>query len=867
MTLTQKKLSPMMAQWYHCKKQAKEALLLFRLGDFYEAFYDDASILADELGLTLTKRQGIPMSGVPARTIESYLEKLVAKGFLIAIAEQIEDPKAAKGLVKREIVRTVSPGTITNESFLHEKTNNFFACLTHINATFALALLDLSTGEFSVLEIEGKKQLQDELFCRRPSEILIAQKTASTLDAVLKEMTKQFSIRIDSKEDHFFDYQQCHNCLTCHFKVESLDMFGFNGMTAAILAAGALLNHVQSEMNLSIAQITDVKVDHLTTYMAIDQTTQRNLELTEPLHAGSANYTLLKLLDRTKTPMGGRLLRTWLTRPLLSTTRIHQRQAAVKELLDHPDTLDALAEKLSAIRDLKRLIMRIASHYGSPRDFISLTQSLAQIPAVFSLLDPLQAPILTDVKQNLPDLSSLITVIERTLTDHPPAKVGDGPIIRDGFHAPLDELRQLKADSQSWIANYQQQLKEATEIKTLKIIYSKAFGYCIEVSRGQAHRIPASFDRRQTLVNAERFISPELKSYEEKILTAEEKIAQLEQQLFQNLRCTVAAEIKAIRQTASSIAIVDCLLSLAELAKRHHYVCPQVDDSSTLFIREGRHPVIEAALPNHTFIPNDTELHPDRSALLLITGPNMGGKSTYIRQVALIAIMAQMGSFIPAQSAQIGVVDKVFSRIGASDDLSRGQSTFMVEMTETAHILTHATPHSLVILDEVGRGTSTCDGIALASAVAQYLIQLQGKGAKTLFATHYLEITKLENQFPQVKNFNVAIRESNDSITFLHKIVPGSADKSYGIHVAKLANFPAQVIKRAEETLKTLEQAPAQRIRKQKQSDQLTFFDSLPPKKDSRTAALIEELQALNLSDTTPIKALQILLRWQQLFS
>ena len=746
----------MMAQWYHCKKQAKDALLLFRLGDFYEAFHDDASILADELQLTLTKRQGVPMSGVPAHTVENYIEKLVGKGFLVAVAEQVEDPKTAKGLVKREVVRTVSPGTITNASFLQEKTNNFFACLTQINATFALALLDLSTGEFSVLEIESKKQLQDELFRRRPSEILSSQKTALALDSTLKDLTKQLPIRLDLKEDSFFEYKPCYRRLIHHFKVENLDIFGFKGMTAAVPAAGALLCHVEDEMNLSIKEITELKVDHLTTYMAIDQTTQRNLELIEPLHASSANYTLLKLLDRTKTAMGGRLLHTWLTRPLLSTKRIKQRQNAIKELIDHPDTLDAISEKLRAIRDLERLIMRIAGRYSSPRDLMSLKQSLAQIPTLISLLKPSKSPLLTEVQQNLPDLFFLTKKIESTLVDNPPAKVGDGPVIRESFHSPLDDLRELKADSQTWMANYQKQLKEATGIKTLKIIYSKAFGYCIEVSRSQASHVPASFERRQTLVNAERFISPELKSYEEKILTAEEKILELEHIIFQNLRQEIAAEIKLIRQAARAISTLDCLLSLAELARRYCYTCPEVDDSSILSIQDGRHPVIEVALPNPTFIPNDTDLVLDRSALLVITGPNMGGKSTYIRQVALITIMAQMGSFVPARSARIGIVDKVFSRIGASDDLSRGQSTFMVEMTETAHILAHATPHSLVILDEVGRGTSTCDGIALASAVAEYLIKLQGKGTKTLFATHYLELTRLEGQFPQVKNFNVA---------------------------------------------------------------------------------------------------------------
>ncbi len=598
--------------------------------------------------------------------------------------------------------------------------------------------------------------------------------------------------------------------------------------------------------------------------MAIDQMTQRNLELTDPLRPQNSHTTLLHLLDQTHTPMGGRLFRTWLTRPLLSVARIQERQQATGELLTAPSLLDGVKKTLRGIKDLERLVMRIARPYGSPRDLTHLATSLTALPALATLLTPCSSTLIADLCSRLPDLSFLTEKITSTLIATPPIKVGDGPLIRDGVDSTLDELRRLKADSQSWIARYQQQLKESTGIKTLKIIYSKAFGYCIEVSRAQASRLSGPFERRQTLVNSERFISEELKSYEEKILSSEEQIAQIELTLYRTLRAAIASEIHQVKQAARIVATVDCLTSLACVAKKQGYTRPHVDDSALLELKGGRHPVIEAYLPDHHFIPNNAMLHPPQSTLLLITGPNMGAKSTYIRQVALIAIMAQIGSFVPAEAAHIGIVDKVFSRIGASDDLARGQSTFMVEMTETAHILNHATPHSLVLLDEVGRGTSTSDGIALAFAVADHLIQLEGKGVKTLFATHYLELTSLKDQFPQVKNLNVAISESNDLITFLHKIVPGSADKSYGIHVAKLAQFPAAVIQKAKTKLKELE-APTQK-EQPSFSNQLNFLQAPAPKAapDSPQHLVLNELKSFDLNGTTPLEALQKLASWQK---
>ena len=841
----------MMAQWTACKQKAKEALLLFRLGDFYEAFYEDAKLLSDAVDVTLTKRQEVPMSGVPAQAVEGYIEKLVEKGLLVAVAEQIEDPKTTKGIVKRDVVRVVSPGTLL--SSLPEKDNNFFGCLVHLNKTFALALLDLSTGELRVSEATDIQTLQDELTRRDPSELLVSEKDAQIFSSLLKE----FRLRITSKEHWHFDSQTTFTTLAYHFKVHSLDGFGLQGMVAATTAAGALLSHVQDELSLSTTHIKAIHRDELSSYMAIDRATQRNLELTEPLHQGGKNFTLLKLLDHTQTPMGARLFKTWLTHPLLSVDRINKRQEGVEELMGHL----SLKDSLRPIRDLERLMMRISSGSATPRDLMGLKISLDALPAINETIDAFNSPLFQALK--LPDVSSIAEEIGTTLVEDPPAKLGEGKVIHEGIHKELDELRSLKSNSQEWIAKYQTELKEVTGIKNLKIIFSKAFGYCIEVSRGQADQMPLSFQRRQTLVNNERFISPELKAYEEKILTAEEKIQEIESALYHTLRKKIAEEIDKVLTASRSIATLDALLSLATAAVTYRFTKPKMDEGNQLDIEVGRHPVIEAALLDASFVPNDIHLAPishekwglDQSRqLLLITGPNMAGKSTYIRQVALITIMAQIGSFVPAKRAHIGMVDKVFSRIGASDDLSRGQSTFMIEMTETANILHHATPRSLVILDEIGRGTSTFDGISIAWAVAEHLLKV---GCKTLFATHYWELTELEKHHKGAANVHVAVQETADQIVFLRKIVEGSTDKSYGIHVARLAGLPQAVLKRAHDVLHRLE---SKKLKTPPPSpppqEQLSFF--------SPQDTLKQELKALDLNNTTPMAALELLHRWKK---
>lgn len=800
------KISPMMVQWHACKKLAKDAILLFRLGDFYEAFYEDAQLLSKELDLTLTKRQDIPMSGFPYHTSESYIDKLVAKGFRVAVAEQLESPKNAKGLVKREITRIVTPGTLINSQLLSDKANNFFAALTKVGAIFGLAFIDLTTGEFWASEFLHERDLLNEIYRLHPAEFLTSTRFAEKHHSLFDEIRQTYSFLVNTQEEWRFEHQITYDFLASHFKVYSLDGFGLGGMAAAINAAGALLHYLQEVLCLSIHHIQDIRPYSTSHFMSLDRISQRNLELTHSLQDGSRKNTLLEILDKTSTPMGARLMRHWIKQPLLSVKEIRSRQEGVQALLDHPSSFDQLQEQLIQVRDLERLMMKISAGYANPRDLISLCYSLTPIGTIKSITTQLPSPMIQEESEKLEVLSTPIELISRALVDEPPIRMGEGKIFRDGFNQELDELREISRDSKAWIARYQTQLREQTGIKTIKVGFNKMFGYYIEVSRGQSDKMPDTFLRRQTLVNAERYVSPELKDYETKVLTAEERINAIESELFHALRMEVAHYAKQVLRMAQALARLDCLKSLTEVAKTHHYVRPHLSDELTLTIEEGRHPVIESSCMREKFIPNDTQLDGQENQLLLITGPNMAGKSTYLRQVALIVIMAQIGSFVPAKQAHIGIVDKVFTRIGASDDLSRGQSTFMVEMMETANILNNATSRSLVILDEIGRGTSTYDGISIAWSVAEYLLTAEGKKAKTLFATHYWELTKLEGKIPGAINYNVAVHEGEDHIVFLRKIVRGGTDKSYGIHVGRLAGLPQPVIQRAKEILNHLEE-------------------------------------------------------------
>jgi len=853
----------MMAQWHTCKKNAPDAILLFRLGDFYEAFYEDAVLIATQLDLTLTKRQEIPMAGVPFHTSEAYVDKLVAKGYRVAIAEQMEDPRAVKGIVKREIVRVVTPGTVVNSTLLTDKSNNFLACIAQVGEIQGLSILDLTTADFKTMEFEDCKALIDELCRLLPKELLIAEKWSTKHKAYLEEIESQCGPTIHIKEDWHFDHSHACDVLLRHFHVHNLDGFGLRGMTAAINASGAILHYVHEDLNLSIEHIKTISAVHLNQHMLLDRSTQKHLELFESLHESKKIDTLLHCIDQTVTPMGGRLLKRWLPHPLLDIEEIRSRQEAVAAFLgDAQHVMLEFRVHLNEIRDLERLMMRIQTGYASPRDLVGLRFSLEHIAPLSQLLDRFCEKALVLARQDLSDVTVIVQKIREHLVDAPPLRVNDGGLFRSGFNAELDELKSLQKDSHAWIARYQVQLKEETQIKTLKVGFTKAFGYYIEVSRGQAGKIPENFQRRQTLVNAERFITPELKEFEYKMLHAEEKIGALEYELFDALRKEAASYAEQVRKIAQAVATIDCLLSFAETAKKHNYARPIVDQSDTLDIEQGRHPVIEASLERNTFIPNDVFLN-EQERLYLITGPNMAGKSTFIRQTALIVILAQIGSFVPAKRAHIGIIDKVFSRIGASDDLSRGQSTFMVEMTETANILHNATPRSLVILDEIGRGTSTYDGISIAWAVAEYLLVQPQRRAKTLFATHYWELTELQQQVPGAINYNVAIHESDRGIVFLRKIVKGGTDKSYGIHVAKLAGLPNAVVKRALEMLQKLEaNAGRSSPASSSKSKQLSLFSS--PLEDSQAAAIALELKNINPDHLTPMEALKKITEWKK---
>ncbi len=742
--------TPMMAQWQECKSQAPDALLLFRCGDFYEAFYDDAQTISKQIGLTLTGRQGIPMCGVPFHTADLYIDKLIAKGFKIAVAEQTEDPKSAKGIIKREIVRIVTPGTIVNSQLLSDKKNNFFASIAQIGSVFGLSVLDLTTAEFRAMELESEQELIDEIFRLRPAEFLVSRKFKEAHPLFFKELSHAFAFVVNEKEG--LNVKIAQESLLFHFDVKNLDGFGLKGQTAAIAAAGALMLHLKEDLNLALEHVAAIQTESLSQTMSLDRASLRNLELTESMSDGSSKFTLLDLLDHTCTPMGGRLLRHWIKHPLLSCPEIERRQDAVAAFLSG-DT-KPLRGLLDRVRDLERLMMKIAARYATPRDLLALGLSLLQIPAIKETLTSFASDEIQTQALALFDASPFGEKIRAALNENPPLRIGEGEIFQNGYHPELDRLRQLSKDSISWMARYQASLREQTGIKTLKVGFTKAFGYYIEVTRAQSEKIPSSFQRRQTLVNCERFITEELKQFEHQVLTAEERSKALETELYEELRLEAAAQSQAIHAAAKAIARIDALLSLSQAASEGRFIRPTVDTSDQMEIEEGRHPIIEKAIGASSFIPNDTLLNRERQ-LMLITGPNMAGKSTYIRQVALIAILAQIGSYVPAKSARIGLIDKIFSRIGASDDLARGQSTFMVEMSETANILNNATSRSLVLLDEIGRGTSTYDGISIAWAVAEYLLTASNKQAKTLFATHYWELTRLEDGIsprPQFSN-------------------------------------------------------------------------------------------------------------------
>ncbi len=799
-------LTPGMRQYMDAKRSlTKDTLLMFRMGDFYEMFFEDAKIASSLMNVVLTSRAGAPLCGVPYKAVRLYIPKLLAAGYKVALADQLEDARFAKGLVKRDITEVITPGTLMEDSMLDDRRSNYLAAILPSKGRWGLATLELTTGEFRLAEI-APESLDAELTRLKPAETLAPASVLERwqLEGFPKEVPR--NLNWTSLEDWHFDIEVCRKDMLRHFQVASLDGFGCRGYETAIGAAGAILHYACTNLRKDAANITRISAYQPEDCLVLDRISQRNLELVEPIFTGEKNNTLLSVMDETVTPMGARMLREWLLRPLNNFHDILERQDAVEDLFSHPMLLGELREMLAAIRDIERTITRLAvGSNASARDLLVLKRGLEMVPGLRTLLSDASAQLLHNEADELEELPELTELIGRAIVDEPPATIHDGGIFREGFNQELDTLRHASTEGKDWIAQYQLQEQQRTGIKSLKVRFNKVFGYFIEVSKSFLDIVPQEYIRKQTIVNGERFITPELKEIEDKVLGSDEKSQALEYELFQELRQRVCTHLLQIQKTARAVAAVDCLGSLAQVAIQYNYVRPEVVEETVLDIRDGRHPVLDARMTDSAFVPNDCLLDTSSNQIGLITGPNMAGKSTFIRQVALLVIMAQMGSFIPVRKARIGMADRIFTRVGAADDLSRGQSTFMVEMVETANILNHATPRSLIILDEIGRGTSTFDGLSLAWAIAEFLHDTPTSKARTLFATHYHELTDLALTKPGVKNYNVLVREQGEEILFLRKIAPGIADKSYGIHVARLAGIPRQIIDRAAQVLENLE--------------------------------------------------------------
>ena len=800
------KLTPMMQQYRSAKAEIPaDAILLFRLGDFYEMFFEDAVKASAIMELTLTKRQGYPMCGFPWHALDAQLPRLLNAGVKVAIAEQLEDPKLAKGIVKRAITRIITPGTVIDSSVLKPQVSNFLAALNWEKKRCALASLDISTGEFNVIEFDSLAALESELSRIAAHECLVPANVMEKWQLEGKLPSQRSKIMFTEVDEWVFAKEFARDALLKHFNVLSLDGLGGRELTAGIGAAAAVLHYAAENLRQEISHISRLKVCKSGNYMELDAISQRNLELVEPMYGSDKSVTLLGALDKTSTPMGSRLLRDWILRPLYDKEAIDSRLDAVEVLSGDPFALSETVETLGVVRDLERITGRLNLGTANARDLAALAVSLEILPGLKALLEEFDVPLLREIENQIVPLPELAEEITRALNDELPLTINDGGVIRTGYHAGLDELRKAATEGKSWLANIQSREQERTGIKSLKVKYNNVFGYYIEVSKSNLALVPEDYTRKQTLVNAERFITPELKELESKILGAEEKSKALELEIFQQLRTMALQHTLEIQNTARVIAVLDVLCSFAECARERRYIRPEITNDDRLYITGGRHPVLELNMESENFVPNDCLLDGDCNRMMLITGPNMAGKSTYIRQTALLTVMAQIGSFIPADHAEVGLVDRIFTRVGAADDLARGQSTFMVEMVETANILNYATPRSLVILDEIGRGTSTFDGLSIAWAVAEYLHDDEHCRCRTQFATHYHELTQLAEEKRGVNNYNIAVREYGDKIIFLRQIVPGATDRSYGIHVAQLAGLPKEVIKRAGAILNDLE--------------------------------------------------------------
>lgn len=873
-------LTPMMKQYMETKSQYQDCILFYRLGDFYEMFFEDALTASRELEITLTgkncgQEEKAPMCGVPYHAVEGYLNRLVAKGYKVAICEQVEDPKTTKGIVKREVVRIVTPGTNLDTQALDETKNNYIMCIVYIADRYGVSVADISTGDYFVTEIPDSAKLLDEIYRFSPSEIICNE--AFYMSGVdMDGMKDRLGITIYSLESWYFDDEVCRKKLLEHFEVSSFAGLGLADYDCGIISAGALLQYLLETQKNSLSNLTHITPYAAGKFMMIDSSTRRNLELCETLREKQKRGSLLWVLDKTKTAMGARTLRKYVEQPLIDKTEIIRRLDAVQELKEQAISREEIREYLSPVYDLERLITKMAYGSANPRDLTAFRSSLEMLPALLYILQEMKAELLKDLAVDLDPLEDLCILVKKAIREDPPIAMKEGNIINDGYNEEVDKLRRAKSDGKDWLAKLENDEREKTGIKNLKIKYNKVFGYYLEVTNSYKEMVPEYYTRKQTLANAERYITPELKELEDMILGAEDKLYALEYELYSEVRDLIASQIERIQKTAKAVAALDAFASLALVAERNNYVRPKINEKGVIDIKEGRHPVVERMIPNEMFISNDTYLDDKKHRISIITGPNMAGKSTYMRQTALIALMAQIGSFVPAKSANIGLSDRIFTRVGASDDLASGQSTFMVEMTEVANILRNATSKSLLILDEIGRGTSTFDGLSIAWAVIEYISDSRLLGAKTLFATHYHELTELEGKIDNVNNYCIAVKEKGDDIVFLRKIVKGGADKSYGIQVAKLAGVPELVIGRAKEIVEELsdeditarvsEIASKERVVKKKPKvkkyddvdiAQMSLFDTV---KDDD---VLEELKNLDVGNMTPIDALNTIYRLQ----
>ena len=860
--------SPMMQHYLDTKNKYKDSILFYRLGDFYEMFFDDAITVSRELELTLTgkdcgQEERAPMCGIPYHAADNYIAKLIGKGYKVAICEQLEDPKQAKGIVKRDVIRVVTPGTVMESNLLEEKKNNYIMSIFKTGIFFGIAICDISTGDFYASEIKDTNnflKLLDEISRFSPAEIIANDMMTSSLQEIAK-IKERFDLYISKQDESNFIEEFDNLELNYDFISEKNEKIkNLKEKAVMVCAINGLLRYLNDTQKTKLDHIHRIKVYETTKYMALDVNARRNLELIEKMRDKTKKGTLLWVLDKTLTSMGGRLLRRWINDPLIDSSEINKRLEAVKELKENIILKGEIIENLKKIYDIERLAAKISYGSANGRDLISLKNSAKQLPEIKKILSNVNSTYLTGLYEELDILQDIYELIEKSIVDEPPITIKEGELIKLGYNEEIDKLKKATTEGKTWIINLESEEKEKTGIKGLKVGFNKVFGYFIEVTKSNLPQVPDRYIRKQTLANCERYVTEELKNLENQILGAEEKVVTLEYNTFVEIRRKIEEQIHRIQKSANIIATLDVICSLATVAEEQNYVMPIVDNGGEIDIKDGRHPVIEKMLQAGSFVQNDTYLDTQNNRLAIITGPNMAGKSTYMRQVALITLMAQIGSFVPASSAKIGVVDKIFTRVGASDDLSMGQSTFMVEMMEVATILREATKNSLVILDEIGRGTSTYDGLSIAWAVAEYISDKEKCGAKTLFATHYHELTELESKLEGVKNYSIAVKEKGEDIIFLRKIVEGGTDESYGVHVAKLAGVPQNVTKRANEILKSLERKNLINQKVKEKEDKKAVngqFDLF----NYKLAEIAQEIDKININELTPIDALNTLMR------